>query len=102
MLVQPCAVVAVLDTDSPFRQGSYLSEAKRIAVALVPLAVMGGDAGENCIVQLEVSAAAAQQLPFDPALEVAEVVPGPPVWAMARSASSTDRIQVVTEARGVV
>lgn len=63
---------------------------------------MGEEAGENCIVLLEVSAVAAQQLPFDPALVVAEVVLEFPVWARACSASSTDRIQVVTEAQAVV
>lgn len=60
------------------------------------------EAGENCIVLLEVSAVAAQQLPFDPALEVAEVVLGLPVWVRARSVSSMDRIQVVMEAQAVV
>lgn len=102
MLVQPCAVVAALDMDSPFRQDSYLSEEIMIVVVLVPLAVMGEEAGESCIVLLEMSAVAAQQLPFDLALEAAEVELELPVWARARSASSTDRIRVVTEAQAVV
>lgn len=102
MLVQPCVVVAALDTDSPFRQDSYLPGAKRIVVVLVLLAVMGGEAGENHIVLLEVSAVAARQLPFDPALEVAGVVLEFPAWVGARSAPSANRIQVVTGAQVVV
>jgi len=102
MLVQSCAVVAALDTDSPFRQDSYLSGAKRIVVVLVLLEVMGGEAEENCIVLPEVSAVAARQLPFDPALEVAGVVLEFPAWVRAFSAPSANRIQVVTGAQVVV
>jgi len=102
MLVQPCVVVATLDTDSPFRQGSCRSEEKRTVVVLVPQAVMGEEAGENCIALLEVTAVAVRQLPFDPALGVAEVVLGLLVWAMARSGLSMARIQVVTGAQAVV
>lgn len=77
---------------------------RTFVVVAVPLAVAGGEAEENCIVPLEVSAvaAAAAQPAFVLAWEEAVVVLGLLDWERTCSGLQMDRIPVVMEAQVVV